>query len=66
MEYIPAIVIVWLYLIGMWLAYEAAVGDDDEVKMDFLGGAMLIVWPISYPLAVVAMIIYGSRFDPDE
>jgi hypothetical protein len=66
MEYIPAIVIVWLYLIGMWLAYEAAVGDEDEVSMDFWGAAMLLIWPISYPLAVVAMIIYGSRFDPDE
>jgi heme/copper-type cytochrome/quinol oxidase subunit 2 len=66
MEYINAIVIVWLYLIGMWLAYEAAVGDDEDVKMDWLGGVMLIIWPVSYPVMVVAVILFGSKFDPDE
>jgi|AntRauMFilla1563_2_1112583.scaffolds.fasta_scaffold01740_6 hypothetical protein len=61
MTYI-AIAVCWSYLVGLWLAWEISQPEDgEEVSIDLLGGLILLLWPIAYPI----MFIYSLTTDKD-
>jgi len=61
MTYI-AIAVCWSYLVGLWLAWEISQPEDgEEVSIDLLGGLILLLWPIAYPI----MFIYSLTIDRD-
>ena len=60
------ITIIWMYVIGAWMLHEsitqAADEDGVELQMDVLGGLMLLLWFISFPVLVVMGFFSG----PDD
>lgn len=64
MEFIPAIAICYLYLLGMWVTYEASIGDEEEeVTLDLLGAFFLLSWPISFPLITLWFLVFYNGDD---
>lgn len=64
---LSTLTIIWMYLVGVWIFYEAtsqsAYAEDVDLEMDFLGGIMLLSWPISFPVMYIWAFFAASNDD---
>lgn len=62
------ITIIWMYVVGVWMLYEsitqAADEEGVELQMDILGGLMLLLWFIAFPVMTIWSFFVGE--DDDE
>lgn len=61
------ITIIWMYVVGVWMLYEsiAQAADEEgvELQMDVLGGLMLLLWFIAFPVMMIWSFFVGGADD---
>lgn len=58
---ISALIIIYLYLFGMYLVYELPLDPEREEgpELGIFGALILLTWPISIPTLVVGILVMG-------